>query len=156
MLNTYVKSGHIIGSQRYFTMDGQFMNMTDARTGLTTLSEFVGKSKLIFGCHKNLIEKAPRCIIVQNDTFTDAKTCLVVDSDLLVHCFELPDFQKITISGCELTYDTTRNFKLPERNLMHTSRLKSNEMIFESDIKKNLECSNNLKVSQFKDTTRKK
>ena len=70
MMKSYVKAGHIIGPQRFFTIEGKFLNITDTRTGDIMLSQLGDKSKLMFGCHRMLNENAARCIIFQNDTFT--------------------------------------------------------------------------------------
>ena len=85
-MKSYVKEGHIIGPQRFFTIEGKFLNVTDTRTGDIMLSQFGDKSKLIFGCHRMLNENAARCIISQNDTFTQGRmklrNCTLSDKNL--------------------------------------------------------------------------
>ena len=72
-MKSYVKAGHIIGPQRFFTIEGKFLNITDTRTGDIMLSQLGDKSKLMFGCHRIVNENAARCIIFQNDAFTQGR-----------------------------------------------------------------------------------
>ena len=72
-MKSYVKAGHIIGPQRFFTIEGKFLNITDTKTGDIMLSQLGDKSKLMFGCHRIVNENAARCIIFQNDAFTQGR-----------------------------------------------------------------------------------
>jgi len=143
-METYVKSGYAIGPQRFFTTNGNFLNITDTNTGQIILSETDEKFLAIFACQNEVHDLGPRCVIFQNETFTDSRSCLVVDRDFFVNCYNLSDFKHIEFSGCELSFDTSKEITLPAKNHLFNMRLKSEEKMIKSEMKEKLECSNSL------------
>ena len=149
-METYVESGYIIGPQRFFTIDGNFMNITDTSTGQIILSQSNEILLAMFACQKKIQDLGPRCVIFQNETFTNSKSCLVVDSDFLVNCYNLSDFKHFEFIGCELSFDKSKENILPPKNQLFNMRLKSEENIVKSEMKEELECATSLQVGNSK------
>ena len=63
----FVHSGHLVGLQTFFNVDGSFLNMTDSRTGYIHLRQwtFKGHSITIFGCENT--KDGERCNIMDKD-----------------------------------------------------------------------------------------
>ena len=78
-----------------------------------------------------------------------------MDSDFLVHCYDLTEFNHIEIRGCELIFNISAQTPLPAKNQMQRFRLRSSEKIIENEIRDKLDCSNSLEVYQFKSTKQK-
>ena len=68
-METYVKSGYAIGPQRFFTTNGNFLNITDTNTGQIILSETDENFLAIFACQNEVHDFGPRCVIFQNEGF---------------------------------------------------------------------------------------
>ena len=73
-----------------------------------------------------------------------------MDSDFLVHCYDLSEFKHIEISGCELIFNISAQTTLPAKNQMQRFRLRSSEKITENETREKLDCANSLEVYQFK------
>ena len=149
-METYVKSGYIIGPQRFFTIDGNFLNITDTSTGQIILSQSNEILLAMFACQEKIQDLGPRCVIFQNETFANSKSCLVVDSDFLVNCYNLSDFKQFEFIGCELSFDKSKENILPPKNQLFNMRLKSEENIVKSEMKEEIKCATSMQVGNSK------
>ena len=119
MLRGFAKDGILIGSQRFFTLDGKFLNLTSASTNQVYWA-FDKNDQSIFGCHQH------RCIIQRLEG--EPKSCIVVDNDLLVDCYQITEFPHLEVKGCQIQVDLDKFPTKPENKPSHTewvtSRLK--------------------------------
>ena len=107
-MKTFVNSGIMIGSQRFFENDGTFLNITNIKTGLDYWNYLhIGEAKYyLFGCHETT--EGNRCFITK-DTFENPKSCIAVDTDFYVNCYNITDFKSIYLNGCFINFDFGKN-----------------------------------------------
>ena len=141
-LKTFAKDGFMYGVKRYFNDERKFLNISTVFENELIWQE-TSNGHEIFACQK-IANGLNRCIVTLND-FKDNKSCLVVDNDLYVECFEVTDFPHIKLKNCEIQVDKSIVPKKPEslKDLSNV-RLSIGKEIKYSEINNSMDCSENL------------
>ena len=137
----YSNKGYIVGTQRYFDDKGILTNATDTATRYTYLRQYNlnEKSVSLFGCQHT--KEGTRCIVKNNSTFEDLKSCLRITEDFYVKCYPMSESSNVDPDNCKLKLkisvsDTREDF--------FNMRISKEEIIVERNVKSSFDCSNSL------------
>ena len=145
VLKTNVKNGYTVSAKRYISSEGILLNITQI-TGKEEKQIFqkISNGYYLLGCQTQS-NNLKRCIVVQGN-LKSIQSCTVVNNDFLVECFEIPDLQHITLKGCHIEIDDSKEPEMPKSlEKLHTIKVSTNQIISQADMTHGITCPLNLK-----------
>jgi hypothetical protein len=102
LIKGYSHSGYLVGTQRYFDDKGILINATDTANRDTYLRQYKQNenSVSLFGCQHT--KEGTRCIVMNNSTFEDLKSCLRITEDFYVKCYPMSELSNVEPDNCKL------------------------------------------------------